>query len=45
MSAITIAAKGNGNSRPMSASTRHKRVTGRGLGYFCDDNDKIKETQ
>lgn len=43
-------------SRPVSASTRKSRASkvnnngslkksGRGLGYFGDDNDKIKEMQ
>lgn len=35
----------------MSAQTRKKsnlhsvKKTGRGLGYFGDDNDKVKETE
>ena len=40
----------NGKSRPMSASSRKKaelpvKKTGRGLGYFGDDSDKIRDAQ
>ena len=48
MSAITIGSGANlsNKTRPTSASSKNKNLplkkSGRGLGYFGDDNDRIK---